>query len=1681
MRRGSFAFVLAVVCLSSFVPSVHAQDTPDKTDVRPFSPHVGSSMESVSLTNGSLVMNIPLWSFHQRGKLKLDFWLSYDSPNYDFYYQCNYLGASGSNTASVPQPSPDMTPIANPCSTYPLCPNVQLVACFSYWELSQASVNTDPEPFYPNDGAVGVKINSSTDYAINPVISVLTSSNDNPYQQNVYYGYYYSLLTPDGGSHKLALTAFGDFRAVDGTGYQYTESNCTLRDSEGTVYTFQCHTGTSGQSGLQPTTLPAQLSSIEDTSGNKITIAPGFGGWTDTEGRTIPALNTIHVEQTTGSSPACPSGATSAFSWSIPGVLTPMIFCTASVGISTNINWPNVPPNQQQSGAQATEVTASYPMISGVVTPSGDTWAFSYTPGPGDSLYGTAYNYGNLSQITLPTGGTIGYTWSINHDTCGATSAASQTRSLRSAVMTRTEKSSSNATPAVWQYAYTAGLFEPTIPGPQANTVTDPLGNYSIHTLGWLGTCTFFETAVGRYDNQNNLLQTETTDFQVLPSLPNLPYVPASTNAVLPITKRTIWPDGTSKTTTYSYDQGYSIDDGTGNGTFTSMPYGNVVSENEYDFASGATNGTLLRSQTNAYWIDGTTQGPSNSPLTWNLIRAESQVTTTDAITGKSQVTKYGYDENSLATGNASASAPYDWDPAPPNGSVRGNQTSISQYLDTTGTYLRTNVVYTDTGLVHSIALPSNAPYPDTITTYDYSGAYQGDLLTTKTDTLGHQTTYTYNPVTDLPLSVTDPNNATTSYSYYPDTRLHQVFTPASNGEQGQTAYHYPSPTHIEKHVLQGSGTWVKSDSYYDGMGRISYTQLQNACSSGPSETDTTYDLDGRVYSTSNPYCPGQPSSTDGLTIHAYDGIDRPTSLTLPDSNQQTWSYNDESVTFTDETRTSSWTRTTDALGRLAQVVEPGGLITNYKYDAFGNLKWVNQVGNAAAGETPRTRSFTYDSLSRLITSQNPETGTICYGQWGNGCTGGYDAHGNLLYKTDANQMTTVYTYDALNRLLTKNAPDGSTNFNYLYDTCIAGYPCGNPIGRLVEESNPNISGTIFAYDPMGRITNTTWWRYEYPGWYGGMGINYDLAGNAVWMAYPDGRTITQNFDGAGRLTTVTDTTDNPALTGGGTPYFSNAQYTASGALVSASYGNGVTEYIQYNSRLQPCHTLANTPTLPGITYGGGGGTGGNIYDRVSSYAANPLTGNPCGTETGNNGNIGYIADFLNFDHTQSFTYDGLNRLTSAFRSDGGYNHTYKYDSFGNLIVQDNINPNPTYSINAANNQLNRMYGPINLYTYDAAGNLTSSGTSDIGGHAFAYNSSNQITAVDGGTTASYLYNGMGERTNKTTSLGWTAYIYLNGQPMSENAIISGTGTWMDYIYANGQKIARLTTSIYGGTSVANYYLDDHLGTTQVELDASGNVTWQGQFTPFGLELPDGSTVMHYKFTGKERDAESGLDFFGARYYGSAMGRWLSPDWAAKPEAVPYSKLDNPQSLNLYSYVENKPLSQVDPDGHCCEEDESEEVTEEEAFEKDLDRAARLGHAEEYNERQRRIDPKAPNLTPDEVDNAEAQGTEKLREMLHPKDDLLDKKTKEDIKRDIDRAQKGKAPIGEDGHPMELHHPNQDPDAPPEPMSRTDHRVGENYKNNHPNTGQKPSRIPRGQFRRQREQHWKDWAKRHKE
>ena len=109
-----------------------------------------------------------------------------------------------------------------------------------------------------------------------------------------------------------------------------------------------------------------------------------------------------------------------------------------------------------------------------------------------------------------------------------------------------------------------------------------------------------------------------------------------------------------------------------------------------------------------------------------------------------------------------------------------------------------------------------------------------------------------------------------------------------------------------------------------------------------------------------------------------------------------------------------------------------------------------------------------------------------------------------------------------------------------------------------------------------------------------------------------------------------------------------------------------------------------------------------------------------------------------------------------------------------------------------------------------------------------------------------------------------------------------------------------------------NYYHGDHLGSQRLMTNTNGYPTWSATFLPFGEEWNQQITTNHYKFTGKERDSESGLDNFGARYDSSQYGRFMSPD-PGNAGADPY----NPQSWNGYSYVQNNPLNLIDPTGLC--------------------------------------------------------------------------------------------------------------------------------------------------------------------
>jgi RHS repeat-associated protein len=180
---------------------------------------------------------------------------------------------------------------------------------------------------------------------------------------------------------------------------------------------------------------------------------------------------------------------------------------------------------------------------------------------------------------------------------------------------------------------------------------------------------------------------------------------------------------------------------------------------------------------------------------------------------------------------------------------------------------------------------------------------------------------------------------------------------------------------------------------------------------------------------------------------------------------------------------------------------------------------------------------------------------------------------------------------------------------------------------------------------------------------------------------------------------------------------------------------------------------------------------------------------------------------------------------------------------------------------------------------------------------------------------------------SKGSITSWSCDAGTNGYTPTNEYVLGPGGEQLTELNTTSGSLAWAHTNVFAaGSLIATYdtnglhfYSNDPLGTRRAQTDYAGVLEQTCSSLPFGDNLQCNGTIpdpTENHFTGKERDSESGNDYFGARYYASTMGRWLSPDWSAKQEPVPYAKLDDPQTLNLYSYVGNNPLAKTDPDGH---------------------------------------------------------------------------------------------------------------------------------------------------------------------
>jgi RHS repeat-associated protein len=612
--------------------------------------------------------------------------------------------------------------------------------------------------------------------------------------------------------------------------------------------------------------------------------------------------------------------------------------------------------------------------------------------------------------------------------------------------------------------------------------------------------------------------------------------------------------------------------------------------------------------------------------------------------------------------------------------------------------------------------------------------------------------------------------------------------------------------------------------------------------------------------------------------------------------------YDGEFTTVTDQAGRVRRTRD-DGLGRVVRVDEPsdsantlGGLgsptqPTAYAYDALSNLVLVRQGGQLQNGVYTggQTRTFVYDSLSRLSSATNPENGKLDYE---------YDAQGNLRKRLDqrllpgtATRVKTEYAYDELNRITARTYNDGTPDVTYTYDT---GYTDENnqhhavahARGRLVQVRSSASTYTYTAFDALGRVRassqRTNGVTYSMPAY------EYDLAGGLTSQQYPSGRVVKTEYDAAGRVAGVKDSAASSFYAGGAAGDAANRfKYAAHGAVTSVRLGNGLWESVGFNARLQPVSLGVGTSAAAPTTH----------LDLSYTYGLDPAH---------NDGNVrtqtikspGVALPFV-----QTYAYDELNRLKSATETNGAastWAQVYSYDKVGNRTLAAGT----TFpaALNAANNPSvnpddNRISSPG--YAYDAAGNLLCDPSHPCAQSPaftpfYTYDADNRLRAAGGGS--SYAYDGDGRRVKK---------------------VRSGVATTVFVYDALGRLVAE-----YGDEPVppqstpTSYVTQDQLSSTRLVTGGDKEVKGRYDYHPFGEEVSagrvgnGGPSTVRKKFATYERDEENGLDFAQNRYYSYTHGRFTSVD-----PALVSASTRNPQSWNRYAYALNNPELYIDPLG----------------------------------------------------------------------------------------------------------------------------------------------------------------------
>ena len=834
------------------------------------------------------------------------------------------------------------------------------------------------------------------------------------------------------------------------------------------------------------------------------------------------------------------------------------------------------------------------------------------------------------------------------------------------------------------------------------------------------------------------------------------------------------------------------------------------------------------------------------------------------------------------------------------------------------------------------------------IATTTYTPADTGPLTeTTVSNAKSHLTKTRLDFATGAPLKVTDPNNKSTESTYDSLGRVTQTWLPnrlRSGGQSPSYVYDY-SVTQtglpwVSTGTLKGTGGYNTTFEIYDSLLRPRQTQSPSplggrlialtlyddrgqAASSQSDIWDVTTTPTSTIVQTEGSQAPLQTDTT-------YDGAGRTTKTVTMNFGVTRWSteatYTGDTVATTAPAGGQATAVVTDALGQTTQrreyaSTQPTGndfTATNFTYYPAGQQATVT-------GPDQAIWTYAYDLFGRQTGTTDPDTGTS---------TKAYDALDQVIATTDSRGKTLVSEYDLLGRQ-TGLWDDTKTDANQLaawtFDTLAKGQP----------DASTRYDGGLNGKAYTSKVTAYT--------------SLYQVAGSRLTLPADDplvtaGVPTTLNFSTLYNFDGTVKQTSHPAVAGLPAETV-QATYNDLGQQITAK--SGTSGYLQaaLYSELGDLNqlTLAKSPNVGKSLYLTSRYEPGtrrleNTYASDDIHAGRLQDLNYTQDDAGNVTSIfdaGTQGGTTETDN-QCFTYDGNRRLTEAWTPrtadcaasgratanlDGAapYWTSYTYTDAGQRKTE-------TQHATSGDSTTNYSYGttasqPHPLaettgakaatYGYDQAGNTTSRPGTQAQ-QTLAWNAQGQLVSATEPATSTkaaigtnYLYDAAGQLLISRNTIGdGDTVLYLGDNEIrltTKGSTKTLTGT--RYYTAAGQTIAIRTATVGTAGSQLNFVAGDHHGTATLAVDAATLAVTKRYTTPFGasrgtnpITWPDDKA-----FLGKPADIATGLTHVDAREYDPSIGQFISID--------PVLSLEQPQSLNGYSYANNSPVTSSDPTG----------------------------------------------------------------------------------------------------------------------------------------------------------------------